>query len=58
MNIIQFYPVFWALCGITAAFGLMMLDIMITDLKKIIAKRRMKLRDKLHLAMTQSRGLA
>jgi hypothetical protein len=55
-NLTIYYPLFWALCVIIAAFGLMMLDIMIEDAKVFFTHRRMKLRDKLHFSMMQNRG--
>lgn len=58
MSIVNFYPFFWALCVIVAAFGAVMLDIMIEDFGIVVSKRRMRLRDKAHFAMTQNRGFA
>jgi hypothetical protein len=50
----EFYPLLWAVDGVLAAFALIILDIYYTEIKDFFAKRRMKLRDKLHFAMGQS----
>ena len=55
-DLTMYYPFFWALCAVIAAFGLIMLDIIIDETKEFSAYRRMKLLDKTHVAITQNRG--
>jgi hypothetical protein len=53
-QITDFYPFFWAVCGGLATFTVIMLDIHTTEIKAFFTKRRIRLRDKLHFAMTQT----
>ena len=51
-----FTPLLWTMLSVLAAFTVVLLDIVKTDLDRAVDIRKDKLRDKLHFSMTQSRG--
>jgi hypothetical protein len=52
--LVIYYPFLWALLAVLGAFACVLLDILIIELDVLVAKRRTKLRDKLHFSMSQS----
>lgn len=48
------YTMLYLLCGLLAAFIMMLVDILSDDYEITVSRRRVKLRDKAHFAMTQS----
>ena len=57
-NLSNFYPFFWALCGVTAALLVVILEIFVTEKTIFVEKRRTRIRDKLHFSVVQNRGAA
>lgn len=54
MNITQWYPFFWAVCGVLSQFVIFLYFVVRNEFLLIVSHRRTELRDKLHYAMSQS----
>ena len=53
-NLVIWYPLFYSLLTLLGAFVGVLLDVLVTDFSLLVAKRRTKLRDKMHFAMSQT----